>query len=296
MTKEIHMQASGASSAGSHYYASNGLCLRRTQLASKWTQLVEPSYRKQGTVEHDALAWYYGSKMDTKPTWWEGLSLEEILERSAAGNPEMYRTALEFLEQYKKRWSRETWIPVAVEEEYILTLGELFGKKIPEDLRDRIITCRTDLIIENNGYIFAVDHKTKGHDQYFRDKLPRWDGDFGEAKKYGVSWQINVNMHILRHPKYFGAKMTGFIINRATRTAPWDFDRNTITLPHGLYNGMVDSVIESARQQERLVQIGEAPAPMSLWACYQDFPCDFLEVCGSTMPDKVLETKFARRA
>lgn len=284
--------ASGASSRGSHQLACAKQCARKWTLRYRQRIIpnTEPPFRLGGTLIHDAVAHRYAQRLIAAggmPTWWEDQDIDSVLQQGGAGHPDLIQCAREVYDEYPRFWwdlNNEPWDPVAVEEEFRATVVELHpeGAGGPED--DEVVTCRTDLVVRNRdtGDLWVVDHKTKSHGWTRGDgpkKLPTWKPD-GE---YAISWQANINLHIIRK-RYPHDTVRGFIINRITRQPPYCFDRHVLSVSPRVYN-TVPRVVREAVATELAIDgtlaAGHPPMP-SYWECYGRYgECDYRRLCNA---------------
>lgn len=284
--------ASGASGRGSHQLACASECgVRwRFRYRDRVIPRFEPDFRLGGTLIHDSLAHRYAERMmaagGTAPSWWDGRSIQDVLDESGAGHPELIRNALEAYEVYPRHWweanggLREDWIPIAVEEEFKARVGDLDPEGLDGIYDDEVVTCRSDLVVRSKrtGALIIVDHKTKSPD-YKTGKLPTWNPN-GE---YRVSWQAALNLLIVRLT-FPGDIVAGFVVNRVTRRAPWDFDRHLLRISPRMYARtpkVIRHQVAVERSYDALLAEGRSPEP-AYWNCYTRFgPCDYIDICDA---------------
>lgn len=287
---------SGASSRGSHRLACVAQCERKWFLryVHNLRPVDEPEFRLLGTLQHDAIAYHYAQRMINEsgktPTWWTGKTLDEILEEAGRGAPHLVDAAKTCGDAYADHWQGEDWEPLAVEEEFKATIGELDpGGGDDRSLDSEIVTCRSDLVVrvKSSGMVFIVDHKTKGGGwgTTGAHRLPKWK-DGGE---YQISWQAMINLYLVRLA-YPNEVVRGFIINRVKRKPPFDFDRHVLTISPRAY-AAVPRVIRAQIAKERevlgMVDADIAPRP-SYWQCYGRFgPCDYIDICSAKDEDEM---------
>jgi hypothetical protein len=240
-----------------------------------------------GTLIHAAIAHYYAEKLinagSPPPTWWTGESLREVLAREGAGHPYLIRSALEVYQAYGARWQDEPITPIAVEEEFEATVGELDPNGQDETLNTEAITCKVDLLARRNltNDLVVIDHKTKFSD-FKTGKLPVWDQATNE---FTISWQAIINLLILR-ARFPHEKVIGFSVNRVTRRTPYEFDRSPCleigTLMYRRSGGIVRAAVRREREIQAKMGRGELP-DLSPWMCVQGKynRCDYVGLCST---------------
>jgi hypothetical protein len=278
-------QHGGSSKRGPHRLASTA-CERLWTLRTVYGLITkyDPPNRLQGTLIHTCLAYHYASLMAKPPDWFHKKSLSDALEDDGEGHPELVRVAKEVYEAFKHRFAGDTWKPVFVEEEFEATIGELDPGGPDSTLDSEIVTCRTDLVIESNGDLWIVDHKSTGGGYGGKDRLDPWKDD-GEWK---MNWQVLMNLHILRAPsnvkKLGGRMIRGFVIQRVKQRPPYDFDRNLISVPALAYQAVPRAAREYVAKERSImgkIARGETPTPnfSSCWGRYGK--CDYHDLCAS---------------
>lgn len=295
-TLPVIQPPSGASSRGSHQLATTFQCDRKWVLRyrKRIEPTAEPEFRMGGTLIHDAVAHRYAERMIERelgtPSWWTGDSVDEVLSKAGSGYPHLAQTAREVYDAYPAYWwdlAQEKWDPIAVEEEFRATVGELDPGGQDKTLDDEVVTCRSDLVVRDpdSGCLWVVDHKTKSGEWRNNGRLPAWNPD-GE---YAVSWQACINLLILRQ-RYPNDTVRGFIVNRITRRPPFDFDRHVLTISPRVYAN-VPRVIRDCVARERMIDgmltAGETPMP-AYWECYGRFgTCDYRKLCNAASVDEM---------
>lgn len=292
---------SGASSRGSHQLASVAQCPRKWMLRyrKRLRPIAEPPFRMGGTLIHDAVAYHYAERLiaagkyDT-PSWWTGESLDDVLVKAGAGHPDLIQIAKEVYDAYPRYWedvaalnSGVPWEPVAVEEEWRATVGQIDPGGDDTSLDDEVVTCRTDLVARDvhTGDIIIVDHKTKsgGWGESGRNRLPVWKSD-GE---YAISWQALLNLYIIRL-NFPNETVRCFTINRIKRQPPYDFDRHTLDISPRVYAAVprtVRAMVAKEREVDGMIAAGAPPVP-HLWSCFGRYgACDYLDLCNATDND-----------
>jgi hypothetical protein len=241
------------------------------------TPRAEPPWRMIGKMVHTAFANHYAVRLPNPPDYTK-IPLRDQLEAMAPGDKSNIQTTLQVLDAYKRWSSGEAWRPVYVEEEFRATLGELDpGGPYPE-LDDEVITCRSDLVVEQNGELLIVDYKcTAG--EWGQERLPRWS----DNNEYRIFWQAMINLHILR--KRLDRPVRGFVILRVKRKAPFDFDRNLLQIPQIAYDRTPRIAREFVRRELdliRRVEAGERPV-QNFSSCFAKYgACDFINLCGAS--------------
>jgi hypothetical protein len=223
--------------------------------------------------------------MAQPPEWFHKKSLSDALEDDGEGHPELIRVAKEIYEAFKHRFAGDTWKPVSVEEEFEAPIGEIDPGGPDPTLDSEIVTCRTDLVIESNGDLWIVDHKSTGGGYGGKDRLETWKDD-GE---YKMNWQVLMNLHILRAPsnvkKLGGRTIRGFVIQRVKQRPPYDFDRHPISVPALAYQAAPRAAREYVAKERSIfakIARGEAPSP-NFSSCFGRYgKCDYHDLCASS--------------
>jgi hypothetical protein len=257
------------------------------------TPRAEPPWRMIGKMVHTAFANHYAVRLPNPPDYTK-IPLRDQLEAMAPGDKSNIDLTLQVLDAYKRWSSGEAWRPVYVEEEFRATLGELDpGGPYPE-LDDEVITCRSDLVVEQNGELLIVDYKcTSG--EWGQERLPRWS----DNNEYRIFWQAMINLQILR--KRLDRPVRGFIILRVKRKAPFDFDRNLLQIPQIAYDRTPRIAREFVRRELDLIRrldAGERPV-QNFSNCFSKHgPCDYLNLCGantSEFQQQILDLDYVTR-
>lgn len=246
----------------------------------------EPEIRHIGTLVHTCLAYHNAARMQVPPAWALARSLEAALEEDGRGAPNRVRTAKEIYAAYAARFTSDTWQPVAVEEEFTATIGELkplnpqYGWTDPT-FDAEVVSCRTDLVFEVNGDLWIADHKTTGGTE--GQRLVVWRDD-GEWK---LNWQVMMNLHILRTPKNverLGGVIRGFVIQRVKQRRPFDFDRHVVHVSPHAYQFVplqAREFVAAERRIEAQITRGETPIP-NFSMCFGRYgPCDYHALCAA---------------
>ena len=288
----------GASRRGSHRLAAAVTCERLWAL--RYLRGIVPktqkSFQLSGTLIHTHLAYWFADMLDEKPKWYQEKTLEEAIMDDGEGYPDLIRQAEEAAEAFKQHYAGEPWMPLAVEEEYVTTVGAI-NPNAPDDIKDEQLTCRVDLIAIWNGEAWCIDHKTQaGHSSSGR--LAKWRGD----GQFGLNWQVFQNLWILRtQDPPLPYPVRGFAINRVKRTQPFDFDRHALQPPEIAYNDaplMITAAIQRERDIQARVLAGGKPTP-NFAACHGRYgKCDYYDVCAARSKDaqaRIIETEFMNR-
>ena len=254
----------------------------------------EKDFQLRGTLIHLALAYYYGSKLNPRPKWFEERDLFSALDERGRGCPDGIQCAKENLELYMQAYANDVWKPLHVEEEFAATLGELDpGGPFPE-IDDEIVTCRPDLVVEAGGSAWVVDYKTAGKVWRRDGKLDRWKDDGA----FALDWQVLVNLTIVR--KRLARPVKGFVVERLKREAPYDFDRHVLRIPGWAYEQTPRELRLAVKSEIDIVDAlnkGILPSP-SFHLCYGRYgPCDYRPICQSDSREqalRVMNTEYVR--
>jgi hypothetical protein len=161
------------------------------------------------------------------------------------------------------------------------TLDEWRRRQYLLDLKaldNDVITSRNDLVYESESGIWIMDYKTVGRSKTNSrtGRLIRWN----EANEFALNWQSLINLHILRAK--LGPRVRGFVVTRATRQPPYDFDRNPLTIPSIAYMEAPRAAREAVLHEYevmRKIEQGSKPRP-SYHACWGRYgACDYRDVC-----------------
>ena len=271
----------GASLRGPHRLIAVDTCQR----AWKWRYYdyirghKDNPWRLGGTLLHTCYEYFYASMMDEKPAWFHQEDLYAKLEKQGRGYPELIEMAKANLAEYMEWYAddRHNLKPLHIEKDFWATLGELDpGGPWPE-LDDEVVTCRSDLVYESDAGIWILDYKTFGASKVNRrtGRLFKWKPD-GE---FHLNFQVMMNLHILRQPRYFGASLNGFVIQRSTRQAPFDFDRHPLTIPTLAYQETprnIRRLVKKEHETMAMVARGEDPPASLGYACIGRYGyCDY---------------------
>ena len=279
-----HESPTGASRRGPHRLAAIDVCERMWALRYHYNyrKTVEKPWTMGGTLIHTCYEYYYASLMPDEwrrkhCPWFYQRTLEERLKIQGRDWPDLVDMAKENLSEYMNVYRDEPVTPLYIEREFSARLGEIDpGGPWPE-LDDEEVTCRTDLVFENESGLWIMDYKSLGRSKCRRDgTLMRWKED-GE---YALNWQVLVNLWLVRHE--LGSKVRGFIVQRTTRHKPYDFDRHVLTVPVKAYKETPRQLryrVHHEREVVRKLEAGERPKA-SFHACYGRYgPCDYWDAC-----------------
>jgi len=291
-------QHGGASRRGPHRLASTS-CERLWALRSSYGVVAkyDPPLRLQGTLIHTCLAYYYAERMRPQPSWFVERPIDVALAKDGEGHPDLIRNAVAVFEAFKQRVAGDTWQPICAEEEFEATIGEIDPEGSDTSLNSEVVTCRTDLVIEVNGELWIVDHKSTGG-SYNSDRLAVWKDD-GE---YKMNWQIMMNLHILRTPRNVarlgGRTVRGFIIQRLKQRPPYDFDRHPVHVPALAYQATprtARNFVAKEREILQKIERGESPTP-NFGACWGRYgACDYHDLCAASSKSEqqaILDTAY----
>ena len=308
MNLPIVEKAGGASKRGSHRLAQISQCERAWWFS--WGRRLEPRDRQRPLVEgsavHLALAYWWADRMIEPPTWLRETPLEDAMAKEVVGMTDAAPLAYEVRDAYARFYANDAWTPVAVEKEFFATIKELrqntWGQFIEHPATDNEkVSARIDLLIEVNGKLWAVDHKTtKGGSN---GVLARWN-PHGE---WAISFQFLLQTLILK--ARFGERFGGVIVQRIKTSKPFDFDRNVVLLPSQvLADGprtvekQVEHELALAKQVRENISLGVDMSawlpPGNFWSCWSwGRPCDFRLLCTAEpeMRSAIVESEFRAR-
>lgn len=227
-----------------------------------------------GSLGHDCLAYYYGEKIDPKPEFLN-VPLDERLQHRTRYQPdaaELIKTAKEVVDAYKRRFQAEPWRPLFIETEFVTTVGELDPGGPHPELDEELVSCRSDLIVESNGRNWIVDYKFMGG-EWGKSNLTQWS----EAVERDYLHQAMQNLLVVR--KHM--PIEGFIIRRAKRKVPYDFDQQVLTVNPRLYAQMPRTIRYAVKRDLELQALAVAgESPPNYAACSTRYgPCDYVSYC-----------------
>jgi hypothetical protein len=243
-------------------------------------------YRKGGTLQHTGYRYYYANMMEpaARPGWFYQKSMHDSLVEEAEDFQNLIPMAYENTAAYAQFYPNDDRYirPIAIEEEFKATLGELDPDGPWPELNGEVVTCRTDLLFADpEGWEWVMDYKSRGRSKVNMrtGRLRPWRTDGGE---FTIFWQGNVNLWILRARR--GPVVKGFIIQRSTRQPPHDFDRQVLEIPLMAYNETPRQLRVAVKKECDLIErmdAGELPNP-NYSACMGRFgPCDYRYACAA---------------
>lgn len=164
-----------------------------------------------------------------------------------------------------------------------------------KSLDREIVTCRPDLIwrLKKNRTQWIRDYKSLGRSRvnYRTGALFRWTSDDGEESgEFSVNWQVLLNLKIVRARLGLG-NIRGFDIQRVTRQPPYDFDRNTLTIPGDAYKHAGRVARELVAHENRVtlqIESGQKPAYRPSECQTQFGLCDYIHVCKAPSQHEML--------
>lgn len=295
---------SGASSRGSHQLTSAATCeqLYTYKYLNNLRIVHEPPWRAIGSAIHEALAWHYAAKLpeEARPQIWAPDNFEELVMQASRNVQAVYDIAMDVYQFYCRRHSSESWTPVAVEQEYKATLGELdpeHATGTEED--DEYVTCRSDLIVEQNGGLYIVDHKCLAGN-YVTGRLDRWQSD----NEFTMSLQVMMNLHLVAmHYQRIGdpRPVKGFIIQRIKRKQPYEIDRNLVDISPRVLRGAPYVARQLVRREAEIknkVKSGIPVTPNYSQCMGRYGLCDYYNVCSADTSEQAksfLESAYTRK-
>lgn len=286
---------SGASLRGAHRLAAVETCERLWALRYLWfyRPVSDAPWRMGGSLLHTCYQYWYASMMEKKYAWFEQQSLLDALRIQAQGivepaRTELTRMALANFVHYRRRYEDDARVivPIAIEEEFAATLGELDpGGPWPE-LDQDLVTCRSDMVYRDlSGGVWIMDYKSHGRSKVNprTGLLTKWASD-GE---YSLNWQVLINLLVLRARI---GRVDGFVIQRTTRQEPYDFDRHVLTIPLLAYQEagrVARELVHREYEVKEKIARGEKPSPR-FHACYGRYgPCDYHYVCTAATREEM---------
>ncbi len=244
--------------------------------------IVEKDATKIGTLVHVGCAYRYGMLLAQRPDWLVYKDGREAIWTCGADAPELATVALFIFDHYQQRYAVNTYQPLLVEHQFVVTLeGEPYS-------------ARLDLLaidVETNE-IILVDHKTKGY-------IKRETG-----YEYRADRQMLTQLALSR---FYGYDVKRVVINAMTRPKSnklgfYDlenftpkFARFDVPISHLAYGRLWDDTVWALRNM-KAVRIAY-PDPMNRPRVYESClraygACDFQPLCTEG-PDKLNE--FVRR-
>lgn len=288
----------GHSSRGSHRLAQAGTCERKWYL--RWARGLKPNkspiYFLEGSLAHIALAYYRANQLHTMgrpvPAWFFEESMQDCLIRNGEGFPDAVALGNSIFQAYHQRYSApgcDAWNPIAIEEEYKATLGQIRQLIIPgsspRNDDSEVVTSRIDLMLRTNGKLWACDYKTTKH--AYRGHL----STFNYEGEFFVNWQFLLQTAILR--VNFGTDFAGVIVERCLKGTPHDFDRTPAPINNEFYRSVPgvlsklafierDIARRALAAQEMGVDMETWLPEASPWACFSwGQPCEYRLICSA---------------
>lgn len=227
-----------------------------------------------GTLGHTRLAFHYAQKLKGGPPEHFRLDkLDAALAADAGDRDDLVELTKDIYGWYCERYAHDPWQPVMVEEEIRFRLGDLSATV---GYPDAIVTARVDLIVEENGELFVVDHKFQSG-EWGRARLAPW----GEDSEYNLSPQVFLGLQLAR--RLFAPRpVEGFIVQRILRKRPYDSDRH-ICRPSALaYKEMLDMAVYAIEREHAFAEMiaNRVALPPGFGSCIGRYgACDFAPVC-----------------
>lgn len=287
--------AGGASRRGSHRLAESALCPRKWYL--HFGRGIKPKktalHFVEGTAFHLCRAYARAAQMEAKkpgsaPAWFHRETLDQALERECKGYPEAIKLAKSMDAAYERFYAgNDPWEPVAVEKEYVASLGQIrklinpYSPPLPDDGEQ--VSCRIDLVYRANGYLWACDYKTTAHG--YQGHLKNWNPD-GE---YSINFQFLLQTAVLK--VNLGAEFKGVVVERCLKKDPFDFDRTPSPISPAAFRDLPNAIAaRCAAERDIARQAFDAQArgeDMNTWLpsghwwnCYSwGSSCEFKTLC-----------------
>jgi hypothetical protein len=245
-----------------------------------------------GTLIHTGRQYYFASLLPEaqRPRWFYERSMLDAMRAQSGAFPELVQMANDNTATYMREQmdsDAALLTPIAIEEEFCATLGELDPGGPDSSLDNEIVSCRTDLVYKNEGGLWILDYKSLGYGGINKKtgELLRWKED----NEFALNWQVLVNLHILR--KRLGPVVRGFVIERTTRQPPYRHDRHVLSVPQMAYEN-APRVARACVQREHEVteQVRRGIVPLqSPWACTGRYGhCDYRDVCMADSKKEML--------
>lgn len=242
------VQNTGPSSAGYHRLAQFVQCPQR--FAYRWvlgfTMPVEGDATGIGTVLHELLR-----------GWYLGLMGEESLEGLAPRYQRFIPRAIDLFVKYCARYPTEPWTVLDAEREIEVKLNECR------------LTRRLDLIVEQGGKVYVVDHKTAGRVASRIRSAPL---------DWSLATQEIAGEAVL--PGAYGLEWGGFILNViGTGNEGAEFRRQTIRFPPHFLVSIPRSLYWYLQRIDALAETDPWCYPRS-GACEGRYGmCEYLDLC-----------------
>lgn len=305
----LAQESGGLSKRGSHRLSCVAVCPRKWhwRFARGIEPKRQPEYLVEGTLTHLCLAYYRATKLPKAPAWFLRETLPQALARVGAGYPQCIEKARAIAASYIKRFDafdQGRWTGISVEHEYTATLGEIRALLASIDPRgpmqgrskeaqaatearlkvtdSEVVSSRIDYLVNaasDLGALYAVDLKTVGR-MGRGDRLPTWNPE-GE---YAVNFQFLLQWCILKCR--FGSQFAGVIVERASKSPPYDVDRNVTQVQRAALLAMPETLHalvtkEGALQRAWDAARGTDELPEAhWWSCFSwGKPCEYRDLC-----------------
>jgi hypothetical protein len=260
----------GASKQGPHRVGAFAIC---AQLEAFGYQLnlrpnVEKDAPKIGTLVHVGLAYRYGVLLDVKPDWLVYPDARWAIWICGQDRPDCAAEALRIYDSYVAHYDPliaagvvPAWKPLLVEHQFEVSFVMPDGSVEP-------YTARIDLMVECQGEILLVDHKTGS-------KISNHSG-----KHYSADRQMLTQLALARQA---GHNVSRVFINAMSREYPQPrFGRFEVPISHEAY-GHLGQDTAWALEQINIVR-KRFPDPMNRprsWeSCMRKYgQCDFSSLC-----------------
>ena len=289
-------------------------------------------YLDFGTLVHTGLAYFYAARMERKPEWYlEQPSSSLAMENDCLGHENWLRNAEGIMKHYEWYEAGDPWNPLYNEEEFEVKVGEIDpdGPDEPAEdipyksackgakeevpcnhtaphlvdrilklptLNEELVTCRPDLIIEKNGHLWIIDHKTQGGAKNGSGRLPVVDDRYPDYRYY---WQAMVNLWIVRNgrcasvPGVQKLDIQGFIFNRIKRDIPYDVSRDLFPMNAEQYAKVPREIRECVREERRILRTilkeGREALNPHHSECGANGGCSYVGICFAESPaDRLL--------
>lgn len=282
----------GPSTRGPHELAALGTCPTQWALRyyTRWRPLFQKDYTLIGTLFHDGAAFHHAAQQPRPPAWLNSMTWEQAVEEAGRGRPDAIRRAKDMVRFYKHFDAGRGWQPLFTEAEFFARVGNL--APWATDVADEVVTCRADLVVMINGYIYVLDHKTM---DTRTDRIPPWKTGMGD---YAVHWQGDLL------PLIVGQSIPDIepvaLIQRVKRSEPFDIDHNPLDTTPERREDALRTLVDRVRYRKELVRRLAAGERLEKWTwnCNGKYgDCDYLQVCKARRPEdklSILQSNFHR--
>ena len=234
-------------------------------------QMTEPLVR--GSLFHIGLAHHYIKMMPEGEEYMAPLDAVRALalrESDVAGDRNVSNLWISniapiaaVVDAYTERYSNCSWKPIAVEQELRAHIPRISGTG------NFLFTQRADLIVEDHGLKWIVDHKSTYR---ITSKTLRQHTLSGQFLGYQVFGR-----------KMYGKQFGGVILNRVKLRAPYDFDRIPVEPAPAAINQFI-STLKFIEDRIERYQDGtkpeDFPAVFSAQTCFGKYgACPAFELC-----------------